>query len=865
MKKAFLLLILLITCSFLSYSQTFRKDIDESQARETARAFIQTRTALRSSDLNLVSASDIFIYNVGTQGFIIVSGNTILPPVLGYSTQGNFPSLEDAPENFTWWIQHYSDMIVYAREKDLQPEPEIQQMWDEALKGVFTAKSATSVNPLIATRWNQDCYYNEYCPQTPGGGWWGGGPCGHVYAGCVACAMAQVMKYWEWPEQGFGYHSYTHSDYGVQHADFGATTYHWDQMPVEIYSHNDAVATLMYHCGVSVDMNYGPNGSGAQSSDVEIACRSYFGYCGAKYREKSKYDEATWLDLIKADLDLSHPFYYSGSSGSVGHAFVCDGYDSNDLVHFNFGWSGSGDSYYSLYDVNGYNINQAAVFNMIPMDIRADDNGIIYVSPDGEGNGSSWSNATKHLEYASCLSSGSNIKVWVKQGTYYGDTTDADGAFHVTAHNKVYGSFNGDEAPDYNLSQRDFINHASILDGQGARRVLNQDKAAAPSTIPLWDGFIIQNGMSGSGSGIYVNGFASFSNCIIRDNHTEAFGGGVYVNSNGSNNMVSFDRCRFTGNSASMGGALCDRSNTRLTNCILSNNQATTKGGAVYLYNSANTTLQGCLISNNTAKDGGGLYVRGECNLQNCTVVMNEAFETAGGTYLEKTGSNFKNCIFWGNSAANTDNQIEGDSHIEYCALQGGAEGEENIDLPADNDGEEPGVFVRFLQPAAGIGAEFTEANWETDSRSICLNRGKPGNANFSNDLNGHQRLQHGRIDIGAYERDASLTLEEAHIHEGETFWFNGRNLDEPGYYTTVYPTATCDSVVGLTLKMAVEVEEHPISEDQVISIEVFTLLGQRLAIIQRLDELDRALQPGCYLLRIQTTNGIVSKKMVFK
>ena len=864
MKKTIVLSLLLLTCSLLSFSQTCRKDVSEAQARQTAHAFIQTLPGLRTSELNLVSASDIFIYNIGTQGFIIISGNTILPPILGYSNQGVFPSMEEAPENFSGWIRHYSDMIHYAIAQDLQPEPKILQMWEDAQRGFFPTKSTTTVDPLIATRWNQDCFYNEYCPST-GGGWWGGGPCGHAYAGCVACAMAQVMKYWNWPEQGIGSHSYTHSEYGVQHADFGATTYQWDQMPIEIYSHNDAVATLMYHCGVSVNMNYGPGGSGAQSPDVEYACRSYFGYCGAKYRQKSSYSEEDWIALIKDELDLSHPFYYSGSSGSAGHAFVCDGYDSNDLIHFNFGWSGAGDSYCSLYDVNGYNQGQAAVFNMVPMDIRPSTESIIYVTPDGEGNGTSWGNATRHLEAASYLSNGGNVQVWVKQGTYYGDTTEINGAFQITANNKVYGSFVGDEAPDYNLSQRDFENHATILDGQGVRRVLNQEKEGTASTVAVWDGFVIQNGESGSGSGVFINGFVTLSHCTICDNHTNAFGGGIYVGGSNTNNMVSLYNCRITGNSASLGGALCDRSNTRLVNCIISNNYASTKGGGAYLYNSATTSFQGCLISNNTATEGGGLYSRGKHTLQNCTVVMNEASESAGGVFNEQPQNHASSCIFWGNSVQDIPGQIDGSGNFEYCAVQGGVDGENNIDLPETNDGEEPGVYVRFVRPASGAGTTYTDADWSTDSRSICVNRGKPGSSTIPNDLNGQQRIQHDIIDIGAYESNASLTLMEADIQEGETYWFNGRALNEPGYYTTVYPTSTCDSVVGLTLKMTLEVQDLPISDDQVISTEVFSLLGQRLATLQHLDELKATLKPGCYLLRIQTTDGIYCKKMIFK
>ena len=311
MKRLSLLILLVLAVLGQTFSQVAEK-VGEEKAFQIAKAFVDSQTRFQNAELQLVSNSDLFIYNIGTQGFVIISNNTVLPPVLGWSDQGNFPNLDEAPENFASWMAHYSEMVDFAFANGMTPEADIQRQWDEAAQGVFSAKSGRSVEPMVETRWNQDCYYNEYCPATSGGWWWGG-PCGHVYAGCVACAMAQVMKYWDYPTTGFGSHSYTHSEYGEQSANFAATTYHWDEMPNDVWNSNDAVATLMYHCGVSVNMNYGPNGSGAQSQDVETAMRSYFGYCGAKYRQKSTYSNEAWVAMLKAELDQSHPMYYSGA------------------------------------------------------------------------------------------------------------------------------------------------------------------------------------------------------------------------------------------------------------------------------------------------------------------------------------------------------------------------------------------------------------------------------------------------------------------------------------------------------------------------------------------------------------------------
>lgn len=866
MKKLTIIALLLLMLSFQALSQQ-SQIVSEAEARQTAEAFAATKCLAKGKTLTLVSSDGIYIYNIGDDGFVMVSGDRVLPPILGYSTTETFPSLDGAPENFSYWISHYKEMIDFAREKGIQPEASVLSSWEKASQGIFGDRNATSIDPIITTHWNQDCYYNEYCPYTGGSGWWDdGGPCGHAYAGCVACAMAQVMKYWNHPAQGFGSHSYTHNTYGVQSADFGNTTYQWNQMPTEVYYHNDAVATLMYHCGVSVNMNYGPGGSGAQSTAVETALRSYFGYCGATYKEKSKYSEEVWIDMLKADLDQLHPIYYSGSSSSVGHAFVCDGYDDNNLFHFNFGWSGSGDNFYSLYDVNGYNNGQAAVMNIIPMEILPDNNGIIYISADGEGNGSSWEQATKHLEYASFLSNGNDLMVWVKKGVYYGDDSDPENAFLITKNNKIYGGFNGDEGPDFNLDDRDLVNNATILDGRGVKRVLFQNEELTSSTQALWDGFTLRNGNAGSGAGVYINGYLTLSNCVIQDNVATAFGGGVYVNATSAGKHVVINQCKISGNTAAMGGGFCDRNGSSLTNSLINNNIASTKGGGIYTYNNANPLLSGCVIANNTAQEGGGIYARGFTQLVNCNIVQNLANTRYGGVFNENNQNTYTNCILWGNEANGAPNQYIGSCHFEYCAAQDGVPGENNIALPAENTGDEPGVFVRFKQPAQGAGADFEGTNWDIYPRSICLNRGKLNATYNATDFAGNPRVQHERIDIGAYEKNASLTLIDASFFEGQTYWFNSMPLTEPGYYTTYYQTSICDSVVGLTLSVIMDTPEHSEWDDQnePVSIEVISLLGQHIGKIHSERELATMdLTPGCYLLKIQTSVGILSKKVI--
>jgi hypothetical protein len=172
--------------------------------------------------------------------------------------------------------------------------------------------------------------------------------------------MAQVMKYWNYPASGSGFHSYNTNNYGTLSADFGGTAYDWGSMPNTVSSSNEAVATLMYQCGVSVDMNYGVGSQGGSGAYVvtsqspvqhcaEYALKTYFGYPNnLQGVVRANYSEDQWVNLLKSDLDASRPIVYAGFGSGGGHCFVCDGYDQNDFFHFNWGWSGYYDGYFSI-------------------------------------------------------------------------------------------------------------------------------------------------------------------------------------------------------------------------------------------------------------------------------------------------------------------------------------------------------------------------------------------------------------------------------------------------------------------------------------------------------------------------------------
>jgi len=270
------------------------------------------------------------------------------------------------------WLLGYDQQIDEAINKN-KSNVQTLPLWDEIanfdsspIRTNYNSTNDDAVAPLITTTWSQGTYYNTSCPSDAGG------PDGHALVGCVATAMGQVMNYWNYPTMGTGSHSYVHSTYGTLSANFGATTYGWASMPDPggASSYNTALATLLYHCGVSVDMGYGPTGSGASTAQVATSIQTYFGYASsAQYINRSSYTESGWNNILIAELDAGRPMQYRGQ-GSGGHSFNCDGYQGTDYFHFNWGWGGYADGYYYLSNLNPggstFTDGQAAIIGIQP-------------------------------------------------------------------------------------------------------------------------------------------------------------------------------------------------------------------------------------------------------------------------------------------------------------------------------------------------------------------------------------------------------------------------------------------------------------------------------------------------------------------
>lgn len=374
---------------FSTIITSFAKQIDSTTAKHVGMRFLQTKTNSNLSgeeqDLKLEYVSKykgtadagvnyFYIFNLKVSGFVIVSADDIVIPILGYSTTSKFDAT-DIPDNAAKWLEGYLGQIRYAIENKLEPSDEIIKEWQELLINSASKSIQArggSVSPLIQTTWNQSPHYNAFCPFDKNAN-------DYAVTGCVATAMAQIMKYHNYPTKGSGFHSYNHSKFGTLSANFGSTTYQWNSMPINVSSSNSAVATLMYHCGVSVDMNYGVNESGAAGAIVvSPSLKKYFGYANSvDIKERKDFTTNQWISLLKQELDASRPMYYEGTGQQSGHAFVCDGYDNNGLFHFNWGWGSLADGYYNINTLNpknlgtgaglgNYNSNQKVVIGIQP-------------------------------------------------------------------------------------------------------------------------------------------------------------------------------------------------------------------------------------------------------------------------------------------------------------------------------------------------------------------------------------------------------------------------------------------------------------------------------------------------------------------
>lgn len=305
----------------------------------------------------------LYVFNRGEKGFIVTSADDRLPALLGYSDEGAFDVTKVSPE-LKWWLGQYASEASYFLKNE-----------DKYIRSARTRVDRPDIPELLNTKWDQWAPYNQNCPDD------GGGQC---VTGCVATAMAQVIKYHNYPATGSGSHSYNW--YGKTLSfDYEAVDFDYANMLDEYNPYDDtatdvqkeAVAQLMYACGVGVNMSYSSSMSSAFDLLVVNALQKYFNYSSSvHYLLRSHYTTQEWEDIVYAELEAKRPVIYGGQAPTGGHEFVCDGY-KDGFFHINWGWSGYGNGYFPLSGLDpnyegiggfegGYNYDQDIICGITP-------------------------------------------------------------------------------------------------------------------------------------------------------------------------------------------------------------------------------------------------------------------------------------------------------------------------------------------------------------------------------------------------------------------------------------------------------------------------------------------------------------------
>jgi Leucine-rich repeat (LRR) protein len=391
--------------------------------------------AYKAVDSNTLSKITVcyYVFNVTTtKGFVIVSADDNVSPILAYSTESNYGMVlkNPMPKQISDWFGGYARRVAVTIKNNTKATNDVKIKWQQLSSPLpkshfqLFGSGTGSVNPLLPTYWDQNSedggstiFYNNQCPYDKKFG-------ANVETGCVATAMAQVMRYWKYPTKGTGEHTYTPVSYpylGSQTFDFGNTTYQWNLMPDSLglsstQAQINAVGTLIYSCGVAVDMDYGADqvdGSGSQATNyggyyantAQDALVNYFNYDNRlQGLSRSNYTDADWMNILQNELNAKRPVIYTGSGDQGGHCFINDGYDNNNLFHFNWGWSGY---YNGFYDINNmspgsdtFNYGQQAVIGIQPkynFAANASDS-LALIAFYNSATGSSWTNNSGWLK-----------------------------------------------------------------------------------------------------------------------------------------------------------------------------------------------------------------------------------------------------------------------------------------------------------------------------------------------------------------------------------------------------------------------------------------------------------------------------------
>lgn len=745
--------------------------------------------------------TSFYICSFDKGGFVLVSANDAVTPVLGYGFEHAVPE-EITNEALKGWFDGYARQIDTTFVLNLKSD-EATAKWDKILNNRFSKTQSSFVEPLLTTTWNQGWPYNAMCPEDPND------PGGHVWAGCVATAMSQILKYHNSPSQGLGSYGYQWGSYPYSGADFGNTTFNWANMPNSISTVNIDIATIIYQTAVSCYSMWGPGSTGVwftnTNDPMSFAFINFFrmAFSSIKFVERQDYSYSGWDSILQIELLSNRPIYYRGD-GIGSHAFVCDGLDNSNLYHFNWGWGGSFNGYFLLTNLTpgGYDFsyNHMAIIGIKPND------GSTLVSD------TTWSG---DIVLDTSVAVPVSVKVTVDPGTtikfgencklqVYGKLTSigtensyikytaidtTSGWLGIKFDNNYFAArvkTDSNDITKFIYSQIEYSTCHGIDSRWGELSIdnckINNNQANGP-----WSNARVR--LDFLGGGFNIMGYPiKISNSDIYNNQAE-IGGGIFlfqIDSLGSANHpneISYNNI-FNNYASDFGGGLgfllannvivkeneihhnyamngaglsTDLSSIKIISNKFCNNAANGwVGGALALYYESTNLVVNNLFSNNSSS--GISCFRSSSFILNNTIVNN----SGAGLWFwhnENNNENIKNCIIYGNDAAqiNLETDIT-DPLFDHCDIQAGIAGFTGAGAGTSynvaNYTNNLDVNPSFINPSAGAGNGFNglTANWSLLSNSPCIDAGDSTSNTSNFDADGNPRILLNTIDIGAFE-----------------------------------------------------------------------------------------------------------------
>ena len=225
-----------IAAIMLTATWAWAEPVSLKTAETVAQNWLTQRTASPSETYKVCetftvqekSRTAYYVFAFTPKGWVIVSADDGVRPVIAYSTEGVY-SPANHPAAFDTWMDGVKQVITTLPVEKTPVSPQTTEEWlrltrnpEDLVESQSARLAAQSVNPLIQTTWGQNSPYNLQCPVDEAA------EDGHAVTGCVATAMTQIMKYYAYPQTGYGTHSYVlenHPEYGTLSADFGSATY----------------------------------------------------------------------------------------------------------------------------------------------------------------------------------------------------------------------------------------------------------------------------------------------------------------------------------------------------------------------------------------------------------------------------------------------------------------------------------------------------------------------------------------------------------------------------------------------------------------------------------------------------------------